>query len=39
MAGVDENLVFAPATELKKLIASKEVSPSILTLRSHLIWH
>ena len=31
MAGIDENLAFAPATELKELIASKEVSPVEIT--------
>ena len=31
MAGIDENLAFAPATELKELIASKKVSPVEIT--------
>ena len=33
MAGIDENLAFAPATELKELIANKKASPvEIITL-------
>ena len=31
MAGIDENLAFAPATELKELIANKKVSPVEIT--------
>ena len=31
MAGIEENLAFAPATELKELIANKKVSPVEIT--------